>query len=311
MSPARPRTGGSAKIPAPRFTIVTSSLNHGHFIEATLQSVRDQAREDVEHIVIDGGSTDDTVDILREFDSSLAYWVSAPDSGQPGAWNEGVRRSRGDILGFLNSDDLYMPGGLNEMARVADGAPDAGWLIGGTVYFGDGPALVYPGVVPVRATDILYFNAYAPQPGHFWRRSFVNRVGAFDEALHYTFDFDYLMRCVLAGHVAAATPQVVAKFRFHAASKSVAGRALQLAERAVVEAKYWPEVERREGRGARLARARWHGYLDLHDARERLQAGDRDGAWRIVRETARRYPIMVATRAFAGTVQRLLGLRRS
>lgn len=311
MSGTAVLTGGTARIAQPRFSIVTSSFNHGQFIEATLRSVRDQARDDVEHIVIDGGSTDGTVDILRELDSSLAYWVSAPDAGQPAAWNEGVRRARGDILGFLNSDDQYLPGGLNEIACLADERLDADWLIGGTIYFGDGPALTYPGLAPTCATDILYFNAYAPQPGHFWRKSLLDRVGAFNESLHYTFDFDYVMRCVLAPHVAAATPSLVARFRFHAASKSVAGRDLQLAEGATLEAKYWPEVERREGGSARRARATWHGYLALHAARERLLAGDRSGAWQIVRDTAARYPIMVPTRAFLGTVQRLVGLRRS
>lgn len=310
MSLPAPLTGGSANIAKPRFSIVTSSFNHGHFIEATLRSVSDQARGDVEHIVIDGGSTDGTVDILREFDSSLAYWVSAPDSGQPAAWNEGARRARGDILGFLNSDDLYLPGGLDEIARLADQRPDADWLIGGTTYFGDGPPLTYPGLAPACATDILYFNSYAPQPGHFWRKPFMDRVGAFNETLQYAFDFDYVMRCVLAPHVAAATPRIVAKFRFHAASKSVACRELQLAEGATLEATYWPEVERREGGRARRARARWHGYLALHRARERLEAGDGGEAWRIVKDTATRYPIMVPTRAFLGTVQRLLGLRR-
>ncbi|MEP6617714.1 MAG: glycosyltransferase family 2 protein [bacterium] len=308
MTPG-PFSGGSAWIAAPRFSIVTSSFNHGHFLAETLRSVRDQGRDDVEHIVIDGGSTDGTVEILREFDGSLAYWVSAPDAGQPAAWNEGVRRSRGDVLGFLNSDDLYLPGGLDEIARLADHRPDADWLIGGTAYFGDGPGLEYPGLAPACATDILYFNAYAPQPGHFWRRSLLDRVGPFDETLHYTFDFDYVMRCVLAAHVAVATPRLVAKFRFHAASKSVAGREIQLAEGSTLEAKYWPEVERREGSPARRARATWHGYLSLHEARERLEAGDRGRAFRILVATAQRYPIMLPTRAFLGTVQRLMGLR--
>ena len=310
MSAAAALSGGRARVVKPRFSIVTSSFNHGHFIEATLRSVRDQARDDVEHIVIDGGSTDGTVELLREFDASLSYWVSAPDSGQPAAWNEGARRARGDILGFLNSDDLYLPGGLDEMARLADERPDADWLIGGTVYFGDGPGLSYPGSAPSCATDILYFNAYAPQPGHFWRRSLLDRVGPFNESLQYTFDFDYVIRCVLAPHVAAATARPVSAFRFHAASKSVAGRTLQDAEGATLEARYWPEVERREGNHARRARARWHGYRALHAARECLVAGDSGAAWRIVKDVARDYPTMVPTRAFAGTVQRLLGLRR-
>lgn len=311
MSHAGGLHGGSANCASARFSIITSSFNHGAFLAETLRSVRDQGRTDVEHIVIDGGSTDGTIEILREFDASLSYWVSAADAGQPAAWNEGVRRSHGDVVGFLNSDDLYVPGGLDEIARLADERPDADWLIGGTTYFGNGPALSYAGRAPTRASDILYFGAYAPQPGHFWRRTLLDRVGPFDEQLHYTFDFDFMMRCALAPHVAAATAAVVAKFRFHAASKSVAGRERQLAEGATLEAKYWPLVKRLEGRNAARTRSRWHGYLALHQARGELAAGDSHAAWTTLRRTAVQYPIMIPTRAFAGTLQRLLGLRRS
>lgn len=304
---ARRAEGGSARIPHPRFSIVTASFNQAKFLEATLQSIRDQGRSDVEHLVLDGGSTDGSVEILREHEASLAYWVSAPDGGQPAAWNEGLRRSRGEILGFINSDDLLLPGGLDEIARLADANPHAEWLIGGTTYFGEGSGnLSYSGLAPKRASDVLYFETYTPQPGQFVRRSLVERVGEFDESLQFAFDLEYFVRCALSGARAAATPRVVAAFRFHGESKTMASRDRQDAETRAVEDRWWGEILRREGLRARYARQRFHGRLALGEVRS---AGRGSHAWQLLGRAAFHYPTMIPTRAFIGTVQRLLGLR--
>ena len=304
---ARRAEGGSARIPSPLFSIITASFNQAKFLEATLESIREQGRSDVEHLVLDGGSTDGSVEILREHEASLAYWVSAPDGGQSAAWNEGLRRSRGAILGFINSDDLLLPGGLDEIARLADANPHAEWLVGGTQYFGEGSGnLSYPGLAPRHASDVLYFETYTPQPGQFVRRSLVERVGEFDESLQFAFDLEYFVRCALSGARAAATSQVVAAFRFHGESKTMASRDGQLTETRMVEERWWPEVVRREGWRARHGRQRFHGRLALGEAR---RAGRGIAAWRLLGQVAFEYPTMIPTRAFIGTVQRLLGLR--
>ena len=300
--------GGSARLPHPRFSIVTASFNQAEFLRETLRSVRDQGRTDVEHLVLDGGSTDGSVEILREHEVSLAYWVSAPDAGQPAAWNEGLRRARGDILGFINSDDVLEPGALDEIARLADADPSADWLIGGTKYFGEGSGnLAYPGLAPKRASDVLYFETYTPQPGQFLRRRLVERVGEFDESLPFAFDLEYFVRCALSGARAAATSRVVAAFRFHGESKTMVSRDRQLTETRMVEERWWPQVLRREGVRARYARQRFHGRLALGEARA---AGHGIAAWRLLAQAAFDYPTMIPTRAFGGTVQRILGLRR-
>ena len=312
MSAAPRFEGGSAVVAKPLFTVVTSSFNQARYLEETIQSVQAQGRDDVEHLVLDGGSTDGSVEILRRHDRSLAWWVSAPDNGQPAAWNAGARRARGAIVGFLNSDDLYLPGGLMEMERLARAAPDAEWLVGGTNYFGEGSrALSYPGVAPASAADVLYFAAYAPQPGHFFRRSLIERVGEFDETLQFSFDLDFFVRCALAGARAAATSQVVAAFRFHGESKSISQITLHQADTIAVERRHWPEIRRREGGYAKRVRTGYHGHLALKAVRDALSAGDRAAGWRMLGGAVRRYPSMLRTRAFAGTVQRLLGLRMS
>jgi glycosyltransferase involved in cell wall biosynthesis len=305
-----PLEGGSARV-TPQFSIITASFNQAVFLEETLRSVRDQGRSDVEHLVLDGGSGDGSVEVLRAHDDTIAYWRSAPDGGQSAAWNEGVQRSRGSIIAFLNSDDVLQPGALDEMARLADESPDAEWFIGGTRYFGDDSRdLVYPGRAPARASDVLYFGAYSPQPGQFFRRSLVERVGAFDESLHFSFDFDFFVRCALADARVASTVRIVAGFRFHGASKTVTQDSVQQRETRTVESRYWVEVERREGWRARRARDLYHGRFALGDVRRLVVEGRRREGWGQVGRLVREYPRVVFTRAFAGAVQRLLGWRR-
>jgi glycosyltransferase involved in cell wall biosynthesis len=253
--------------------------------------------------VFDGGSTDGSAELLRSHDTALSYWISAPDGGQPAAWNAGWRRARGDIVAFINSDDLLLPNALNEMAHLADSAPDADWLVGGTKYFGEAaPPLTYVGTPQRSAADVLYFQSYAPQPGHFFRRSLIEKVGGFDETLQFSFDLDFFVRCALMGASSAATSAIVAAFRFHGTSKSVSQAERHLAETRAVEARHWPAVERREGRHARRARATYHGHKALERARE-------TSSWTTLGAAVRSWPSVLGTRAFYGTVQRLLGLR--
>ena len=306
-----PLEGGSAVVPSPKFTILTTSFNQGAFLEATIRSVADQRRADVEHLVLDGGSTDGSVDVLRAMDASLAYWTSAPDGGQPAALNAGLRRARGQVIAFLNSDDLYLPGALDHVAALADSNRDADWLIGGTLYFGEGSGdHWHEGKAPGSVSDVLFFDAYAPQPGHFWRRGVFDRVGAFDESLDYGFDFDFMVRCAIAGVSCVASARPVAAFRFHDASKTMAARDRQHSDTSVVQDRWFEEACRMDGaRRARRARARYHGHLALGTARDERRAGRTANGWRQLGTAVRRYPTMLRTRAFVGTVQRLLGLR--
>lgn len=256
MTQSQAVEGGTARVAEPLFSIITSSYNQADYIEATIRSVRDQGRADVEHIIMDGGSTDGSVDVLREYDDTLAYWVSARDGGQPAAWNAGVRRARGRLLGFLNSDDLYLPGGLDEIASLAERRPDADWLLGGTLFFGPGSeGRWFAGASPETASDVLYQQVYVPQPAHFWRRSLMERVGEVDETLQFSFDLDYLVRCMLAGAKAASTERMVAAFRMHSESKTLTMADVQRKDTAAIEGRYFDEIERREGSRAHEARA--------------------------------------------------------
>ena len=305
-----PLTGGSRRVAEPGFTIVTASFNQARFLVETIQSVRDQGRDDVEHLVLDGGSTDGSVDVLRANDDALTYWVSAPDGGQASAWNAGARLARGRFVGFINSDDLLLPGGIDALARLSTAEPGAEWLVGGTRYFGEGaPPLSYPGIPQASAAEVLYFASYAPQPGQFFARSLIDRLGGFDASLRYSFDLDFFVRAALAGARSVATPEVIAAFRFHGASKTVSQAGPHLAETRLVEARHWPAVLAREGRRARRMRADYRGHKMMEASREALAAGSAADGWKLLSAALIAYPSILATRAFYGTIQRLVGLR--
>ena len=271
-----PLEGGRAR-PTPRFSIITASFNQAAFLEETLRSVREQDRHDVEHLVLDGGSSDGSVDVLRAHDDTIAYWRSAPDGGQSSAWNEGVRRSHGSIIGFLNSDDVLQRGALDEIARL--GRRESFRGVAHRRH-----ALLWR---RQRRSRVSWSGSGADvrcactsgrthrSPASSSDRSLVARVGPFDERLHFSFDFDFFVRCALAGARVASTERIVAGFRFHGASKTVTQDDVQQAETRAVEMRYWPEVEQREGWRARLARDLYHGRLALGDARSLVASGRR------------------------------------
>ena len=222
----------------PTITIVTPSLNQGEYIEETIRSVLDQNVPDLEYIVIDGGSSDGTLDVLRRYESHLAYWVSESDRGQADAINKGFSLGKGEICGYLNSDDLYEPGCL---ARVIDdfrAGPDQSWHAYPVRDFSvEGVReLHHPprssrrlGQLPDGEAERLS-NELLPwvlgrvglhQPGVFWRRDQWARVGGFDIRYHYVFDRRFFMSLVAAGfRLVCHEGLPVARFRLHDRSKT-------------------------------------------------------------------------------------------
>lgn len=205
----------------PKISIITPSYNQGQFLEETLSSVFDQRYPNLEYIVIDGGSTDESVDIIRRYEKRLAYWVSEKDRGQVHAINKGLERVTGDIVAFINSDDIYLPGAFNAVADRFRKQPDCEWLCGDTIMFGEGhPTELVRAVVPESAAQSLSWAYRAPQPGHFWKRELIK--DGFQERWQYDFDHDLYVRLLLAGHKCEHLPVPLAAYRLHATSKTVA-----------------------------------------------------------------------------------------
>ena len=152
----------------PKLSIVTPSFDQGKFLEETILSVLDQNYPNLEYIIIDGGSTDESVEVIKRYEKHLAYWISEKDRGQVHAINKGIERTTGDIFGFLNSDDLYLPGTFATVTEHFDNHPESEWVCGDTVMFGDGleDELIQT-VAPKSAAHCLSWAYTAPQPGHF------------------------------------------------------------------------------------------------------------------------------------------------
>jgi glycosyltransferase involved in cell wall biosynthesis len=179
----------------PLISVVTPSYNQARFLEDTLRSVLSQDYPRSEHIVVDGGSTDGSVDIIRRHAPHLRYWVSEPDRGQSHAINKGLAMAQGGVLAWLNSDDTYLPGALAEVGAFFARHPDVDLVYGDYVYTdADGRPLRRRHVFATMSYESLLYHDYLGQPAVFFRRSLFDKVGPLDESLHYCMDWDLFLR---------------------------------------------------------------------------------------------------------------------
>ena len=211
-----------------KVSLVTASFNAAATIDETIRSVLDQEGVDLEYIVCDGGSSDGTADIIRRHESRLAWWVSERDRGQVDAINKGFAHATGDVLGFLNADDVLAPGALKTVCATFAAEPDVDLVQGGVEWidFEGRPLGTHLGDMTSLedALDIFkvwWGNRQWVQPEVFYRRALKDRVGAFDERYHLAFDYDFWVRCFRAGARVQRIREMLVRFRRHAAQKSV------------------------------------------------------------------------------------------
>ena len=230
--------------PWPRVSIVTPSYNQGQFLEETIRSVLLQGYPNLEYLVMDGGSSDASVDIIRKYEPWLAYWVSERDRGQAHAINKGLERSTGDLVGWINSDDLLLPQALVRLASAYRQSPNA-ILLGDVINFQDGTEDSYL----IQQKNVTLRNLVKPwshavsfhQPGMYVPRCLYQQVGAIDETLRYYFDRDWLCRLLMIS-AASYLHKPVARFRLHPASKTVGETSLWFPEYSTVMRRYWDQV---------------------------------------------------------------------
>lgn len=220
----------------PRISIVTPSFNQAHFIQRTIDSVLAQTGEfDLDYRVIDGCSTDGTIEVLQSYGSRLR-WVSEPDRGQVDAINKGLRTADGDIVGWLNSDDVLLPGALAKVADVFRRRPDIEWLHGRCRIIDEHDHEVRRWVSAYKhyrsqrhSLENFLTENYVSQMTVFWRRAIQDEIGYLDPAIRYAFDYDLILR--LAHRSAPAyIEDPIACFRWYAASKSGGGFVVQMTE---------------------------------------------------------------------------------
>jgi glycosyltransferase involved in cell wall biosynthesis len=203
----------------PLLTVVTPSFNQGRFIRDTIESVLTQSYPRIEYLVVDGGSTDETVAILRSYGDRIA-WVSEPDRGQTDAINKGWRRARGTMLAYLNSDDLYLPGAVERAVACLQAHPEAGAVYGEGYHVDEAGRVIerYPTEPfdPARLSQTCFIC----QPTVFLRRDLVERLGYLDASLRYCMDYDLWIRLARVSRF-AYLPEYLASTRLHAEAKTL------------------------------------------------------------------------------------------
>ena len=200
--------------------VVTPSYNQGTFIERTLRSVLDQNHPRLQYAVVDGGSTDETIEVLARYGDRLAYLVSEPDGGQSSALVKGFARVEGDILGYLNSDDLLTEGSLDFVTRFFADNPEVDVIYGHRLFIDEQDREIGRWILPPHDEYALRRRDFIPQETMFWRRSLFERVGGIDSSFHYAIDWDLILRFMDAGAKFRRVPYFLGCFRVHPAQKT-------------------------------------------------------------------------------------------
>ncbi|MBY0427177.1 MAG: glycosyltransferase [Cytophagales bacterium] len=207
----------------PRITVVTPSYNQGQFLEQTILSVLGQNYPNLEYIIMDGGSSDQSVEIIKAYEHQLSFWTSQKDKGQSDAINSGFAQSTGDILCWLNSDDYLLPGTLTIVGqKLQHEKPQI--LYGNCLHINESTHSSYASDV-LRSFRNHPLEMYDPiiQPSSFWTRSVWEKVGQLDDSKHFIFDWEWFLRCKKMGVEFVGIENYLSVYRIHPSHKSANG----------------------------------------------------------------------------------------
>ncbi|MCX8061895.1 MAG: glycosyltransferase [Anaerolineales bacterium] len=242
----------SREMRLPLVSIVTPSFNQAQFLEETILSVLGQDYPNLEYLIVDGGSTDGSLDIIHRYADRLAWWISEPDRGQTDAINKGFAHAKGEIFAWLNSDDTYLPHAVSEAVEFLQRHPEIG-LVYGNANFIDEQGRVL-GKFPARQTDYRRLRrgyVHIPQQAAFFRAELWRQVGPLDPSFYFAMDYDLWVRIARLSKI-VYLPRLWANFRLHGLAKTIAA-----------DDRCWPEMLRvhyRDG-GSPFAIIVWKSWL--------------------------------------------------
>ena len=215
----------------PLVSIVTPSFNQAHYLESTILSVLEQDYPNIEYIIVDGGSSDGSLEIIRRYANRLAWWVSEKDNGQTDAINKGFNRMKGDILAWLNSDDTYEKNVVREAVSYLQEKPEVGLVYGGANFIDENGRII--GHFPAAQTNYRRLRqgyVHIPQQSAFWRADLWRKVGPLDPSFFFAMDYDLWVRLAALAPV-QYLPRLWANFRLHTQGKTIAA-----------DDRCWPEM---------------------------------------------------------------------
>jgi glycosyltransferase involved in cell wall biosynthesis len=238
-------------MPLPLVSIVTPSYNQARFLERTIESVISQDYSNIEYIIVDGASSDDSVEIIKKYASQLAWWVSEPDQGQTDAINKGFAHAKGEILAWLNSDDTYQSGAISQAVQALLAHPDAALVYGDANLIDEQGQII--GRFPSRQTNlqkILRGSVHIPQQATFFYSRFWRLVGPLDPSFQFAMDYDLWVRLANLAPL-VYIPSLWANFRLHGQGKSV-----------MMDDRCYPEMiqvyQRERGKKMSMLEVRWY-----------------------------------------------------
>jgi glycosyltransferase involved in cell wall biosynthesis len=217
----------------PLVTVITPSFNQARYLEATIQSVLSQDYPHIEYMIVDGGSTDGSAEIIKKYESQLAWWVSEKDKGQTDAINKGFARAKGDILAWINSDDTYESGAVSAAVKYLHEHPEVGMVYGDCNFIDeDGRVIGKFGSAQTNYRLLRQGYAHIPQQTMFFHADLWKQVGPLDPSFYFAMDYDLWTR-IAARSEMKYVPQTWANFRLHSSGKTIAA-----------DDRCWPEMIR-------------------------------------------------------------------